>query len=143
MNSKLLNLCTPVREAIHAMGFSSVAIVAAINAQRGEAVLVNTKAKAGSPTGKRETKKREAVYRIGESVSYRYEGDLNIAQDFDVWHAKVEKANDWCAFETIGIPAKFVAWLKSKPGFAAEKPEAKAEAKPAKADKPASEPVKA
>lgn len=129
MNSKLLNLCTPVRESIHALGFSSVAIVAAINAQRGEAKLVDQSARAGKPNGKRASKSREAVYRVSETVTLKYEGDLNIAQDFDVWHEKVSKANEWAGFETIGIPQVYVDWFASKPGFAAEKPE------PAKAQK--------
>lgn len=126
MKSKMLNLCVPVRVSLEAMGVSTVNVVNAINAQRGECALTDETAKAGNPKGNH----KKGTYSISEGVTYKYAGELNIPRSFDVWHSLIEKANAFSQFGTVEIPGTYVEWLgkfKADKGAVKPAPEAKAQ----------------
>lgn len=106
MKAQRLNLCTPVRLSLLALGYSTVKIVNAVNAELGKLAVVETTGKMGD--GKLASKGTE--YRSSVSETHKLSGKLTMPLYFDAWHSAVAKVEKIAPFKAIEVPAPFVAW---------------------------------
>lgn len=114
ISSKRLNLIPCVREALVAMGISSVQVVNAINGILEEAKRTKHVAKLGAG---RVTKK---AYSVTESESSTWQLPKCIVTTFDAWHSKLEAADKVAPMtEAVPIPVVFHDWLNK---FKVEQP---------------------
>jgi len=107
MKANRINLVAPVRQALIDAGYSTVKVVAAVNAELGNLGGEISAAKLG---GGRATGKL-TEYAVSESVTTKYTGKLTDGLHFDAWHTKIEAAEKVAQFRHVDIPGQFVDWL--------------------------------
>jgi predicted small secreted protein len=120
MKATRLNLCTPVRLALIAMGVSTVKTVNAVNAALGQLKSVKDEAKLGGSS----IQAKKETFSVTETESHKYQGKITPPLYFDAWHTAIDKANKLAAFESVDIPKCFREWLAN---FKADAKELKAE----------------
>lgn len=102
-----INLITCIRVALLDSGYSTVKVVAAVNAALGELKKSKETEKLGS--GAANTKRGQ--YGVTLSVSQKWEGKLTLPLHFDAWHGAVERANKIAEIDMVSIPSVFLVWL--------------------------------
>lgn len=107
MNARRINLIGCVRAALEAAGISTVKVVNAVNAKLGQLDCVGTESKLGhGRVGK-------SLYKVSESTTSKYQGEIDIALRFDAWHSAMAKADKIGEMDNCYIPVAFSAWLQS------------------------------
>jgi len=110
MKPARINLCLPVFNSVATLGYSTVAVVNAVNASLCDVKLSeNPEEKIG------DGRLTKTAYKVSGSIAYKWEGQINTPRRFDAWHSKVAAANKIAEFESVGIPSEFIKWMD---GFA-------------------------
>lgn len=118
---KLISLNTVTTDSLHALGYSSVLVLNAINAQLGRAncKTIDDPSKVKNPHNTRDTKKTEGKFVFTSSRSDKYEAKKNIATTFWSWGSKLQEMHNEFATDNDSteytIPSMFISWLD---GFA-------------------------
>lgn len=111
MKANRLNLCGVVRHSLRAAGYSTVAVVNAVNAQLGKLAVEANPAKTGGSSAN----VKKQTFRVSVSQSAKATGKLNTPLLFDAWHTQIEKAEALARFDSVALPAQFTEWMN---GFA-------------------------
>ena len=107
MKATRLNLCQVVRDALIEAGYSSVAVVNAVNAELAKATLISEEAK----TGDGKIKGKGLEYAVTVTGSFKYLQKNTLPCTFDAWHSAIAKAEKVCSMPSLEIPAVFTEWL--------------------------------
>lgn len=109
MNAKRINLVACVRAALESAGYSTVAVVNAVNAELGRL----EQGKGGKDASLGDGKLTKSEYKVTEQLgSTNWHGARTPGLEFDAWHSAMAKANKIGEMDSCFIPTKFTAWLQ-------------------------------
>lgn len=108
MAKERINLVTSVRELLIQQGYSTVAVVNAVNAALGQLTRESSSEKLGDGSI---TKKE---YKVTETIATKFVGKRNGALDFDAFNGAVGKIEKkFGLLQLAEFPASCADWLKA------------------------------
>ena len=112
MAKERYNLVSTVRSLLSEQGYSSVAVVNAINAAMGQLVETKRTIKLGDGSVTKN------AYRVSESESRRFEGKRNGALDMDAFNSHIGKIEKRLGAMVLKeFPESIKDWLSAHPAF--------------------------